>query len=134
MSLDTPILVVDDSSSMRTAVRQILKEAGYSNVVLAQDGAEGLKFLKASAAPGGKKVGLILCDWAMPNMSGIELLQAVRADCKLRSTPFIMVTSEKRSECIMEAVQKGTNDFVVKPFPSTLLIEKVKKILLPPPR
>jgi len=133
MAYETPILVVDDSSSMRSVVRQILKEAGYKNVLLAQDGVEGLKLLKGNPTNCTKKVGLILCDWTMPNMSGIEMLQAVRNTNETKTIPFIMVTNEKRSDRILEAVKKGASDFIVKPFPASLLVEKVNKFLPPSP-
>jgi len=131
MPFDTPILIVDESSSMRTAVRQILKEAGYKEVILSRDGAEGLKVLKGSMNPCSQKIGLILCEWAMPNMTGLEMLQEVRKDSQLKTIPFVMVTNEKRTERILDAVKKGATDFIFKPFPAALLVEKVKKHLLP---
>ena len=129
MSLDTPILVVDDSYSMRVAVRQILKGAGYKEILLAEDGADGMRYLKESLAVGSKRIGLVLSDWTMPNMSGITLLENIRKDKKLNDIGFIMVTNEKRTERILEAIKKGANDFIFKPFPSALLIEKVNKLL-----
>ena len=130
MPLETPILVVDDSYSMRVAIRQILKSAGYQDIILAEDGAVGLRHLKTSLTPGSQKVGLVLSDWTMPNMTGIDLLENMRKNNKLSDVCFVMVTNEKRTDRILEAIKKGANDFIFKPFPSALLIEKVNKLLL----
>ncbi len=133
MPLDTPILIVDGSTSMRTAIRQMLKSAGYKNMVVARDGAEGLHALKEGLKPAAHKIGLILCDLTMANMSGMEMLQAVRKNSKLQSIPFIMLTNEKKVEQILEVVKRGANDVIIKPFTASLLIDKVQKLLPPAP-
>ncbi|MDH3392841.1 MAG: response regulator [Desulfobulbaceae bacterium] len=130
MSHETPILIIDDSNSMRIAIRQMLMEEGYREILMAQDGREGMKCLKESMGACGKRIGLILCDWTMPNMSGIELLTATKKIDELKGIPFVMVTNEKRTDRILQAVQAGAVDFIVKPFPPALLLEKVKKHLV----
>ncbi|MDH4321934.1 MAG: response regulator [Desulfobulbaceae bacterium] len=133
MSLDTPILIVDGSTSMRTAIRQMLKEAGYKNMLVARDGAEGVHVLKESLKPSAHIIGLIICDLTLANISGMEMLQAVRKNSKMQAIPFIMLTNEKKVEQILEVVKKGANDVIIKPFTASLLIEKVKKLLPPSP-
>ncbi len=116
------VLVVDDSAVMRQIIKKNLKELGFSELSEAEDGAAGLK--KAGEEP----VDLIVSDWNMPNMTGLEFLKAVRADDKLKGTNFIMVTSEADKEKIMEAVQAGVNQYIVKPFNAMQLEEKIKAI------
>ena len=122
--LDTSIqvLVVDDMSTMRRIVKTVLKQIGYSNIIEAENGQEALKKLKE----GG--YGLVVSDWNMPVMQGIELLREVRADPELRSLPFLMVTAEAQKENIIEAVQAGVSNYVVKPFTPEALQEKLNKI------
>ncbi|MBC8285112.1 MAG: response regulator [Nitrospinae bacterium] len=116
------VLVVDDSAVMRQIIKKNLKELGFADPLEAEDGAAGLK--KAGEEP----VDLIVSDWNMPNMTGLEFLKAVRADDKLKGTNFIMVTSEADKEKIMEAVQAGVNQYIVKPFNAMQLEEKIKAI------
>jgi two-component system, chemotaxis family, chemotaxis protein CheY len=116
------VLVVDDSAVMRQIIKKNLKELGFSDLSEAEDGAAGLK--KAGEEP----VDLIVSDWNMPNMTGLEFLKAVRADAGLKGTAFIMVTSEADKEKIMEAVQAGVNQYIVKPFNAMQLEEKIKAI------
>ena len=118
------VLVVDDSAVMRQIIKKNLKELGFADPLEAEDGAAGLK--KA----GEESVDLIVSDWNMPNMTGLEFLKAVRADDKLKGTNFIMVTSEADKEKIMEAVQAGVNQYIVKPFNAMQLEEKIKAIKL----
>ena len=118
------VLVVDDSAVMRQIIKKNLKELGFTEPLEAEDGAAGLK--KA----GEEGVDLIVSDWNMPNMTGLEFLKAVRADDKLKGTNFIMVTSEADKEKIMEAVQAGVNQYIVKPFNAMQLEEKIKAIKL----
>ena len=118
------VLVVDDSAVMRQIIKKNLKELGFADPLEAEDGAAGLK--KA----GEEGVDLIVSDWNMPNMTGLEFLKAVRADDKLKGTNFIMVTSEADKEKIMEAVQAGVNQYIVKPFNAMQLEEKIKAIKL----
>ena len=116
------VLVVDDSAVMRQIIKKNLKELGFSDLSEAEDGAAGLK--KAGEEP----VDLIVSDWNMPNMTGLEFLKAVRVDDKLKGINFIMVTSEADKEKIMEAVQAGVNQYIVKPFNAMQLEEKIKAI------
>jgi len=116
------VLVVDDSAVMRQIIKKNLKELGFSELSEAENGAAGLK--KASEEP----VDLIVSDWNMPNMTGLEFLKAVRADAGLKGIAFIMVTSEADKEKIMEAVQAGVNQYIVKPFNAIQLEEKIKAI------
>jgi two-component system, chemotaxis family, chemotaxis protein CheY len=116
------VLVVDNSAVMRQIIKKNLKELGFTELSEAEDGAAGLK--KAGEEP----VDLIVSDWNMPNMTGLEFLKAVRADAGLKGTAFIMVTSEADKEKIMEAVQAGVNQYIVKPFNAMQLEEKIKAI------
>ncbi len=116
------VLVVDDSAVMRQIIKKNLKELGFTDLTEAEDGAAGLK----AAGEGG--FDLIVSDWNMPNMTGLEFLKAVRADGALKGVAFIMVTSEADKEKIMEAVQAGVNQYIVKPFNAVQLEEKIKAI------
>lgn len=123
MSYDTKkVMVVDDSSVMRQIIKNNLKQLGFSHISDAEDGAMGLKKL------GEEPVDLIVSDWNMPKMTGIEFLKAVRADAKFKAIPFLMVTSEADKEKIMEAVQAGVSQYIVKPFNANQLEEKIKQI------
>ena len=116
------ILVVDDFSTMRRIVRNLLKELGFTNVDEAEDGAIALQKLQA----GGFE--FVVTDWNMPNMTGIELLKAVRADNNLKHLPFLMITAEAKRENIIEAAQAGASGYIVKPFTAATLEEKLAKI------
>ena len=116
------VLVVDDSAVMRQIIKKNLKELGFSELSEAENGAAGLK--KAGEEP----IDLIVSDWNMPNMTGLEFLKAVRADASLKGIAFIMVTSESDKEKIMEAVKAGVNQYIVKPFNAIQLEEKIKAI------
>lgn len=116
------VLVVDDSAVMRQIIKKNLKELGFTDLTEAEDGAAGLK------AAGDGAFDLIVSDWNMPNMTGLEFLKAVRADGGLKGVAFIMVTSEADKEKIMEAVQAGVNQYIVKPFNAVQLEEKIKAI------
>ena len=118
------VLVVDDSAVMRQIIKKNLKELGFGELSEAENGAAGLK--KAGEEP----VDLIVSDWNMPNMTGLEFLKAVRADASLKGIAFIMVTSESDKEKIMEAVKAGVNQYIVKPFNAIQLEEKIKAIKL----
>ncbi len=119
---DTRFLVVDDFSTMRRIVRNLLKELGFVHMQEAEDGAEALRKLRADT------FDFVVTDWNMPNMSGIELLRAIRADAKLRHLPVLMVTAEAKRENIIAAAQAGASGYVVKPFTAATLDEKLKKI------
>lgn len=118
------VLVVDDSNVMRQIIKNNLKQLGFKadNLTDAEDGAAGLKKAKESS------FDLIVSDWNMPKMTGIEFLKEVRADANLKSTPFLMVTSETEKEKIMEAVQAGVSQYIVKPFNANQLEEKIKQV------
>ncbi|MEN6373975.1 MAG: response regulator [Smithella sp.] len=117
------ILVVDDFATMRKVVRNLLKQGGYEDIVEAEDGVMALKALKS------QKIDFIVSDWNMPNMSGLELLKAVRADAELAKTPFLMVTAEALQDNVVAAVKAGVSNYIVKPFTAEVLNEKIKKII-----
>jgi two-component system chemotaxis response regulator CheY len=119
---DMNVLVVDDAATMRRIVRSLLRELGIKNVREAEDGEMAFEDLKR------QKADLVVSDWAMPRMTGIELLRAIRQDEALKDTPVLMVTAESKKENIMEAVQAGVNNYIVKPFNSKTLEEKLNKI------
>ena len=115
-------LVVDDFSTMRRIVRNLLKELGFTNVDEAEDGTAALHKLKTQAYE------FVISDWNMPNMTGIELLRAVRADPQIKHLPFLMITAEAKRENIIEAATAGANGYIVKPFTAAVLEEKLAKI------
>lgn len=115
-------LVVDDFSTMRRIVRNLLKELGFTNVQEAEDGVDALNKLRSEA------FDFVVSDWNMPNMTGIDLLRAIRADAMLKHLPVLMVTAEAKRENIIEAAQAGASGYVVKPFTAGTLDEKLKKI------
>ena len=116
------VLVVDDMSTMRRIVKNVLRQIGFSDIVEAENGQDALTQLRA----GG--FGLVVSDWNMPVMQGIELLRAVRADPELKTLPFLMVTAEAQKENLIEAVQAGVSNYVVKPFTAEVLQGKLEKI------
>ncbi len=115
-------LVVDDFSTMRRIVRNLLKELGFANIHEAEDGVEALSKL----GTGGFE--FVVSDWNMPNMTGIELLRKIRAEPALKHLPVLMVTAEAKRENIIEAAQAGASGYIVKPFTAATLDEKLKKI------
>jgi two-component system chemotaxis response regulator CheY len=115
-------LVVDDFSTMRRIVRNLLKELGFTNVDEAEDGAVALQKLK------GASFDFIVSDWNMPNMDGLTLLQTVRADPALKHLPVLMITAEAKKENIIAAAQAGASGYIVKPFTAATLSEKMEKI------
>jgi two-component system chemotaxis response regulator CheY len=115
-------LVVDDFSTMRRIVRNLLKELGYSNTEEAEDGIVALNMLR------NDKFDFVVSDWNMPNMTGIDLLKSIRADENLKNLPVLMITAEARKENIIEAAQSGANGYIVKPFTAATLDEKLNKI------
>lgn len=116
-------LVVDDFSTMRRIVRNLLKELGFTNIDEAEDGAVALAKLK------GGSFDFVISDWNMPNMTGIELLRAIRGDAALASLPVLMITAEAKRENIIEAAQAKASGYIVKPFTAAVLDEKLNKIL-----
>ncbi|MEW6562996.1 MAG: chemotaxis response regulator CheY [Pseudomonadota bacterium] len=115
-------LVVDDFSTMRRIVRNLLKELGFTNVQEAEDGVDALNKLRNG------DFDFVVSDWNMPNMTGIDLLRNVRADAKLKHLPVLMITAEAKRENIIEAAQAGASGYIVKPFTAATLDEKLKKI------
>ena len=115
-------LVVDDFSTMRRIVRNLLKELGFNNVDEAEDGVVALQKLHSG------NFEFVVSDWNMPNMTGIELLKSIRADAQLKGLPVLMVTAEAKKENIIEAAQAGASGYVVKPFTAATLEEKLNKI------
>jgi len=115
-------LVVDDFSTMRRILRNLLKELGFHNVDEAEDGVDALGKLRG----GGYQ--FVISDWNMPNMTGLDLLKNIRADAALKGLPVLMVTAEAKKENIIAAAQAGASGYVVKPFTSVTLDEKLNKI------
>jgi len=115
-------LVVDDFSTMRRIVRNLLKELGFTNVDEAEDGQVALHKLKT------QPYDFVVSDWNMPNMTGIELLKAIRADAQFKGLPFLMITAEAKRENIIEAAMAGASGYIVKPFTAATLEEKMNKI------
>lgn len=120
--LKMKILVVDDFSTMRRIVKNLLRQLGYENIEEAEDGAQAYSKLKS----GG--FGFVISDWNMPNMDGLELLKKVRSDPELKDLPILMVTAEAEKEKVITAIQAGVNNYVVKPFTGETLKEKMDKI------
>ncbi len=122
MNKDMKILVVDDFSTMRRIIKNLLRELGFNNIAEADDGSTALPMLQMG------HFDFLITDWNMPKMPGIELLRAVRADQRLASLPVLLVTAEARREQIIEAAQAGVNGYIVKPFSAETLQEKINKI------
>jgi two-component system chemotaxis response regulator CheY len=120
---DLKILVVDDFPTQRKLIRRSLLALGFENVKEAIDGIDALEKLRR------EDFEFIICDWNMPKMPGIDLLRAVRADEKLKETPFLMVTAEARRENIIEAARAGVSNYIAKPFTVESLQEKIDDIL-----
>ena len=116
------VLVVDDFSTMRRIVKNILRQLGFNNIVEADDGTTAVGILER------EKVDLIISDWNMPQMTGIELLRHVRSTDEIKDTPFLMVTAEAQQENIIEAVKAKVSNYIVKPFTADTLNEKIEKI------
>lgn len=124
MALNTSIkvMIVDDFATMRKIIKNILAQLGFKDVIEADDGTTALELLKK------QKVDLIISDWNMPKMSGIDFLKAVRSDASLRDVKFIMVTAEAQKENVLEAIKNGVNQYIVKPFTPETLKEKLEKV------
>jgi two-component system chemotaxis response regulator CheY len=122
MDLNMKVLIVDDFATMRRVLKNIMKQIGFSSITEAENGKEALKILKEQS------IDLLLCDWNMPEMPGIDVLKAVRQDEELKNTPFVMVTAEAQKENILEAVKEGVSSYIVKPFTPETVEEKLSKI------
>jgi two-component system chemotaxis response regulator CheY len=116
------ILIVDDFSTMRRIVKNALRQLGYVNVIEADDGTTALDVLRR------EKIDFIVSDWNMPQMTGIELLKAVRTTDEWKDLPFLMVTAEGQKEHVIEAVKHRVSNYIVKPFTPETLMEKINKI------
>lgn len=119
---DMDVLIVDDAAAMRRIVRGLLKELGFKNLREAENGRLALEELKK------KKADLVVSDWSMPVMTGIDLLRAMRADESMKTIPVLMVTAEAEEQNILAAVHAGVSHFIVKPFNAMTLLEKLNKI------
>ncbi len=120
---DMTVLVVDDFSTMRRIVRNILRELDFKDILEADDGSSAVEILKT------QKVDLIVSDWNMPKMTGLDLLKFVRSNEPTKDLPFLMVTAEAQKENIVEAVKAKVSNYIIKPFTAVTLSEKLSKIL-----
>ena len=122
MDLSMTIRVVDDFASMRRILKNIFKQLGFENIVEADDGIAALEALKKN------KIDLIVSDWNMPKMTGLELLKTVRASDEYKDILFLMVTAEAQKQNVLDAVQTGVSNYVVKPFTAEQISDKLEKI------
>ncbi|MBA3008833.1 MAG: response regulator [Proteobacteria bacterium] len=123
MDTSIKVLIVDDFATMRRILKNILKQLGFKNLVEADDGTTAWEILENQA------IDLIISDWNMPKMTGLELLKKVRADSRYARKPFLMVTAEAQKQNVIEAVQAGVSNYVVKPFTAEAISDKLAKIL-----
>jgi len=119
----TSVLIVDDYKTMLRIIRSLLKQIDFHDVEEAYDGTEALEKLRDG------NFGLVISDWYMQPMSGLELLQEIRRDIRFKSLPFIMVTAESKTENVVAAKQAGVSSYIVKPFNAETLKEKIEKVL-----
>lgn len=119
VDMNMPILIVDDYKTMLRIIRNLLKQLGFDNVDEATDGSAALQRLR------DKPYGLVISDWNMEPMSGLQLLKEVRADSRLKDTPFVMITAESKSENVIAAKQAGVTNYIVKPFNAATLKTKL---------
>ncbi len=122
MDFSMKVLVVDDFATMRRIMKNILKQIGFTNIIEADDGTTALEELKNNS------IDLIISDWNMPKMSGLELLKTVRGSSDFKDIPFLMVTAEAQKQNVVDAVQAGVSNYVVKPFTAEAIAEKLEKI------
>ena len=122
MDKNMKILVVDDFSTMRRIIKNLLRDLGFNNTTEADDGSTALPILQNG------NFDFLITDWNMPGMQGIDLLKAVRSDPNLEKLPVLMVTAESKRDQIVEAAQAGVNGYIVKPFTAVTLKEKIEKI------
>ncbi len=126
-SLDTKILIADDTKMIRTMLREILEKIGFRDVHEAEDGSQALAMLKAAATE-NRPFGFIFCDWNMPNFTGLDLLQARNDDSRFANIPFLMITIESERDYVLRAVALGVSDYVVKPFSEATIRTKMQGI------
>lgn len=122
MDINMKILVVDDFATMRRIIKNVLKQIGFMNVLEADDGTTALGILKK------EKVDLIISDWNMPKMTGLDLLKAVRGDESMKTLPFLMVTAEAQKDNVLQAVQAGVSNYIVKPFTADAVKTKLSQM------
>lgn len=123
MNRDIKIVVVEDEESMRRLIHAYLNKMGFKKVFVARDGNEALEKLKEITAD------LIISDWDMPGMNGIDLLRKVRMDAQYKKTPFLLLTAHRDQESVMEAMKEGVSNYIVKPFERATLEKKLEEIL-----
>ena len=123
MNTSIKVLIVDDFATMRRILKNILKQLGFKNLLEADDGTTALEVLESN------EIDLVISDWNMPKMTGLELLKAVRASKKYAKVPFLMVTAEAQKQNVIEAVQAGVSNYVVKPFTAEGISAKLERIL-----
>ena len=123
MDFNITVLVVDDFASMRNIMKTSLKKMGYKNIIEAEDGDVALDILKK------ENIGLVLADWNMPRMKGLDLLKEIRKDDNLKDLPFIMVTAEGQKANVLEALHAGVNSYILKPYTPETLKLKVTKVM-----
>ncbi len=123
VDLNMPVLIVDDYKTMLRIIRNLLNQLGFTNIVEAADGSAALEVLRQ------QPVGLVISDWNMAPMTGIQLLREVRADAKLKAIPFIMVTAESKSENVIVAKEAGVSNYIVKPFNAATLKKKIESVI-----
>ena len=117
------VLIVDDYATMRRIIRNLLTQIGFDDIEEAEDGEKALKKMRAA------QFGLVLSDWNMTPVTGLELLKTVRADSALAKTPFILITAESKPENIVAAKQAGVNNYIIKPFNAETLKTKINAVL-----
>ena len=122
MDLSMKVLVVDDFATMRRIVKNVLKQIGFTQILEADDGTTALGVLKDN------KIDLIISDWNMPQMSGLDLLKTVRKEDATREIPFVMVTAEAQKDNVLQAVQAGVSNYIVKPFTADAVKEKLNQV------
>jgi len=122
MDLSMTVLVVDDFATMHRILKNIFRQLGFENIIEADDGTTALEALKKN------KIDLIVSDWNMPKMTGLELLKTVRASDENKDIPFLMVTAEAQKQNVLDAVQAGVSNYVVKPFTAEQISDKLEKI------
>lgn len=125
IAMDMPILIVDDYKTMLRIINNLLKQIGFSNIEEASDGGAALAKMREAKQP----YGLVISDWNMEPVSGIQLLREVRSDGKLGKTPFIMITAESKTENVLAAKEAGVNNYIVKPFNAETLKAKLVSVL-----
>ena len=131
MSSKTKILLVDDFEMVRMMLRKSLNRLGYQDIEEAKDGVEAWDKL-SQAKTGGKPFGMIFCDWSMPEMNGMEVLEKCRSSKEFKDLPFIMVTAEAEQAGVVRALKAGANEYLIKPISAELLQKKIDKILKSP--